>query len=194
MYFQAYDLPLNLLTILFFAQFNIENINDTQIRFNKKLVKVQLVKIKSNKKAISSVGFGKSTFSHPENEKKTSYTLTSSTNRWLINKYFADGLFYDLGLIIVGGYSIAPQIKGFADIDIYIIPCISFTIGLGYIVTNSDSYNSVIKGPMSFAYKKIEFSFKKKRIQLYVEINMYFNHERLPNNRVEIAWSKLKRP
>ena len=186
----------HLFTIPLFAQLATQTKKDTTVLSNYDLVKVKLAEIEYNKKAISSFGFGKATFSPTYIEKNTLYALTYSTNRWWINKYFAGGWFYDLGFTPEGGYSVGPQITGFAEFDSYILPYASFAIGFGYDVTNSDSYNlgkDRIYAPQVLKFGSFIFFKENRGFGIFAEINMYLNDESWPIYRVGIAWSKLKR-
>lgn len=189
-------ITFNLLGSSVLGQLTSERKSDTLATKNYNLVKVNLEKIEYNKKAISSFGFGKTTFSPSKVEENTVFALTYSTNRWWINKYFAGGWFYDLGFTPEGGYSIGPQITGFAELDTYLLPYISFALGFGYDVTNSDSYNfgkDRFYAPRILKFGGFIFFKKNRGFALFSEINLYFNDKSWPIYRVGFAWSKLKR-
>ncbi len=169
--------------------------NDDAIA-QKKFVKVNLADIKYNKKAISHFGFGKTTYSDNYREKTTVFALSYATNRWWVNKYLAGGWFYEIAPTSEGGYGIGPQLTGFLDFDAIILPYVSYAMGFGYDVTNSQANldeKSRIYAPMIFKAGSYIFLQKNKGFGLFFEINLNFTDDSWPVYRVGVAWSKLKR-
>ena len=183
-------------SIIFQAQNKSEIKNDS---IYNNFIPIKLAEISFRKKAISQLGFAKTTrtsHSFGTRDTNTILAITYSTNRWWINKYFAGGWFYDMSPNKNGGYAIGPQLTGFAEFDEFILPYITFASGFGYNVVEPKK-NSLIKSKVYIPYiLKIGgyIFFKKNRgFALFTEVNMHLNEEIWPMYRVGIAWSKLKR-
>jgi len=141
---------------------------------------IRLAKIKYNKKAISHFGFGAVKIINNRTDTNTIFAITYLTNRWWINKYFAGGWFYDMAPTPEGGYSIGPQITGFAEFDGFLLPYVSFGAGFGYDIINSSNKNnqeSRFYVPMILRFGGYIFFKKNRGFALFTEFNINFKDE-----------------
>jgi hypothetical protein len=165
------------------------------IRYNN-FKPIKLAEIEYNKKAISHIGFGKTTKVSSRRDSNTVFAISYSTSSWWINKYFAGGWFYDMTPNKDGGYAVGLQLTGFVEFEEFILPYCTFASGFGYDVVDSKSNNSLqskIYIPWVFKVGGYIFFKKNRGFALFAEFNKHFKDESWPIYRVGIAWSKLKR-